>query len=75
MELKYIKNPDEENIIKNINTLTIDECNKYLTDKNKLFCLDLGNFRPIPMIDEKIMFMNIQHVEDDLKHIQRDVMR
>ena len=44
MELKYIIKQDEENIIKNINTLTIDECNKYLTDKNKLVCLDPGNF-------------------------------
>ena len=75
MLLKYWKNPDEENIINHINTLTKDECNKYLTVKNKLVCLDPGNFRPIPMIDEKIMFINIQHVEDDLKHIQRDVMR
>ena len=36
------KNPDEENIIKNINTLTKDECNKYLTDKYKLVSLDLN---------------------------------
>ena len=62
-------------LLKNINSLTKDECNKYLTDKNKLVCLDPGKFRPIPMIDEKIIYIYIQHVEDDLKHIQRDVMR
>ena len=38
------KNPDEDYIIKNINTLTKDECNKYLTDKYKLVSLYLGKF-------------------------------
>ena len=53
---KIPKNPDEENIIKNINTLTKDECNKYLTDKYKLVSLDPGKIRPISMIDENNNF-------------------
>ena len=36
------KNPDEDYIIKHINTLTKDECNKYLSDKYKLVSLDHG---------------------------------
>ena len=31
-------------LLKNINTSTKDECNKYLTDKYKLVCLDPGFF-------------------------------
>ena len=46
------KNPDEDYIIKNINTLTKDECNKYLSDKYKLVSLDSGKIRPISMVDE-----------------------
>ena len=47
-----LKNPDEDYIIKNINTLTKYECNKYLSDNYKLVSLDLGKFRPISMVDE-----------------------
>ena len=31
-------------LLKNINTLTKDECNKYLADKYKLIRLDPGKF-------------------------------
>ena len=44
MVIQIFKNPDEDYITKNINTLTKDECNKYLTDKYKLVCLDPGLF-------------------------------
>jgi hypothetical protein len=53
---KIPKNPDEENIIKNINTLKKDECDKYLTDKYKLVGLDPGKIRPISLIDENNNF-------------------
>jgi len=42
--------------IKNVNSLTKDECNKYLTDKYKLVSLDPGKIRPISMIDENNNF-------------------
>ena len=53
---KIPKKSDEENIIKNINTLTKDECNKYLSNKYKLVSLDPGKIRPISMIDENNNF-------------------
>ncbi len=42
--------------IRNVNSLTKDECNKYLTDKYKLVSLDPGKIRPISMIDENNNF-------------------
>ena len=42
--------------IKNVNSLTKDECNKYLTDEYKLVSLDPGKIRPISMIDENNNF-------------------
>ena len=46
---KYV---EDEEIVKNINTLSKDECSKYLTDEYKLVSLDPGKIRPISMIDE-----------------------
>ncbi len=42
--------------IRNVNSLTKDECNKYLTDEYKLVSLDPGKIRPISMIDENNNF-------------------
>ena len=41
---KILRKSRWRNIIKDINSLTKDECNKYLTDKYKLVCLDPGFF-------------------------------
>jgi len=38
--------------IRNVNSLTKDECNKYLTNDYKLVSIDPGKIRPISMIDE-----------------------
>jgi hypothetical protein len=46
---KYV---EDEEIVKNINTLSKDECSKYLTNEYKLVSLDPGKIRPISMIDE-----------------------
>ena len=46
---KYV---EDEEIVKNINTLSKDECSKYLTDKYKLVSVDPGKLRIISMIDE-----------------------
>jgi hypothetical protein len=43
---------EDEEIVKNINTLSKDECSKYLTNEYKLVSLDPGKIRPISMIDE-----------------------
>ena len=42
--------------IKNVNSLTKDECNKYLTDEYKLISVDPGILRPLSMIDENNNF-------------------
>jgi hypothetical protein len=42
--------------IKNVNSLTKDECNKYLMDEYKLVSVDPGKIRPISMIDENNNF-------------------
>ena len=42
--------------IKNVNSLTKDECNKYLTDDYKLVSVDPGKIRPLSMIDENNNF-------------------
>lgn len=42
--------------IKNVNSLTKDECNKYLTDEYKLVSVDPGKIRPLSMIDENNNF-------------------
>ena len=44
--------------IKNVNSLTKDECNKYLTDEYKLVSVDPGKIRPLSMIDENGNFVN-----------------
>ena len=49
---KLPKNVDEENIVENINSLSKEQCCKYLTNKYKLVSLDPGKIRPISMIDE-----------------------
>jgi hypothetical protein len=38
--------------IRNVNSLTKDECNKYLTNDYKLVSCDPGKIRPLSMIDE-----------------------
>lgn len=50
---KYIQ---DECDIKNVNSLTKDECNKYLTNKYKFVSCDPGKIRPISMIDENNNF-------------------
>lgn len=42
--------------MKNVNSLTKDECNKYLTDEYKLVSVDPGKIRPLSMIDENNNF-------------------
>ena len=42
--------------IKNVNSLTKDECNKYFTDEYKLVSVDPGKIRPLSMIDENNNF-------------------
>ena len=53
---KIPKKQDEKNIIKNINTLTKNECNKYLTDEYKIITNDPGKTRSLSMIDDNNNF-------------------
>ena len=53
---KIPKSITDSSDIRNVNSLTKDECNKYLTDKYKLVSLDPGKIRPISMIDENNNF-------------------
>ena len=46
------KNVDDDDIIRKLDTLTKEECDKYLTDDYKLVSVDPGKIRPISMIDE-----------------------
>ena len=53
---KIPKSITDSSDIRNVNSLTKDECNKYLTDKYKLVSIDPGKIRPISMIDENCNF-------------------
>jgi hypothetical protein len=46
----------EDNNIKKLDSLTKEECNKYLSDNYKIASVDPGKLRPISMIDEENNF-------------------
>jgi hypothetical protein len=49
---KIPKYKDDEDIIRKVDSLTKNECSKYLTNNYKLVSVDPGKIRPLSMIDE-----------------------